>query len=373
MSASTSNHLLAGIRVLDLSRVLAGPFCAQHLADLGAHVTKIEQPGTGDETRGWGPPFQSGISAYYTAANRNKEVIALDLAAATGRSTLESMLRNADIVVENFLPDSLHKLRLRPQDLHAINPRLIICSISGFGRNSSLAQEPGYDFAIQAMSGLMAVTGEAHGPPQKVGVAVTDVLTSLYASTAILAALHGRSQTQRGFHIDLALWDCAVASQVNLAQSYLMSRREPERQGNAHLQIVPYQVFATSDQSIVLAIGNDGQWRRFCDAASLVWGQQPEYRQNADRVRRRTEFVPKLAAALQEKSAEYWLTLCRKARIPAAPIWTYQQVFDAELCRERTMIVSIVDHAGQPLKLLGSPFKIEGATTRSFSAPQPLT
>src|SRR6516225_8818405 len=258
---------LADIRVLDASRVLAGPLCGQTLGDLGAQVIKVERPGQGDETRTWGPPFEGDFSAYYLSCNRNKKAITLDLSHPEGRRVFLSLANRCDILLENFLPNSAAKLGLTTETLHRANPRLIICSISGFGRTGPMRDVPGYDFAVQALSGLMGITGPVEGPPCKVGVAVTDVLTGLHAAVAVLACLHARTRTGHGYAIDLALLDCAVAAQVNVAQAYLTGGQVPARQGNAHLQIVPYQLFATRDGWLVLAVGNDGQWQHFCEAA----------------------------------------------------------------------------------------------------------
>src|SRR5882672_2144809 len=258
---------LHDVRVLDASRVLAGPFCGQILGDLGAEVLKVERPGQGDDTRAWGPPFAGDLSAYYLSCNRNKRGLTLDLAKDEGVRLLQALVERSDILLENFRAASADKLGLSPAKLHAINPRLIICSISGFGRTGPMSELPGYDFAVQALSGLMDITGPVEGPPCKVGVAATDVLTGLHAAVAVLACLHARQQSGHGYAIDLALLDCAVAAQVNLVQAYLTSGEVPPRQGNAHLQIVPYQAFQTADDWLVLAIGNDGQWQRFCHAA----------------------------------------------------------------------------------------------------------
>src|ERR1700674_433032 len=238
---------LAGVRVLDASRVLAGPFCGQMLGDLGAEVIKIERPGAGDETRGWGPPFVGDLSAYYLSCNRNKKAITLDLSQPEGVQLFYELAKQSDVLLENFRAGSADKLGVSPAKLHAQNPRLILCSISGFGRTGPWSDLPGYDFAVQALSGLMSITGPVEGPPSKVGVAAADVLTGLHAAVAVLACLHARQKSGHGYAIDLALLDCAVASQVNLAQAYLTSGQVPPRQGNAHFQIVPYQAFATAD------------------------------------------------------------------------------------------------------------------------------
>src|SRR6516162_288484 len=278
MAPKDAYTLLEGIRVLDASRVLAGPFCGQVLGDLGAEVIKVERPGSGDETRAWGPPFLGDLSAYYLACNRNKQSFTLDLGCSEGVDIFRRLVRCCDVVLENFRADSAARLGVQPDKLLELNPNLVVCSISGFGRTGPLSELPGYDFAIQALSGLMSITGPTEGPPSKVGVAVTDVLTGLYAAVAVLACLQARHRSGHGYAIDLALLDCAVAAQVNVAQAFLTSGSVPSRQGNAHLQIVPYQLFATADSWIVLAVGNDGQWQRFCQAADeLELGRDERY------------------------------------------------------------------------------------------------
>lgn len=258
---------LFGLRVVDAARILAGPLCGQTLGDLGAEVIKIERPGQGDDTRSWGPPFLGSLSAYFLSCNRNKKSVTLDLSRPEGKAILDRLLEQSDILIENFRADSSAKLGLDPASLLAKHPRLIVCSISGYGRTGPLAGLPGYDFAIQGMSGLMHITGPVEGPPSKVGVAITDVVTGLYAAIAILACVRARQTSGHGYAIDLSLLDCAVASQVNVAQAYLTSGTVPPRQGNAHLQIVPYQAFPTADDWLILAVGNDGQWRAFCRAS----------------------------------------------------------------------------------------------------------
>ena len=258
---------LHSLRVLDASRVLAGPFCGQILGDLGAEIIKLERPGVGDDTRGWGPPFLGELSAYFLSCNRNKRSLTLDISRPEGSVLFHQLVEKSDVLIENFRTDSAEHLGLTPEMLLERHPRLVSCSITGFGRFGPMREAPGYDFAIQAMSGLMSITGPREGPPCKVGVAVTDVLTGMYAAVAILACLRAREVSGHGYAIDLALLDCAIASQVNVAQAYLTDGNVPARQGNAHLQIVPYQLFATSDDWIVLNVGNDSQWQHFCEAA----------------------------------------------------------------------------------------------------------
>lgn len=363
---------LAGIRVLDASRVLAGPFCGQILGDLGADVLKIERPGSGDETRGWGPPFAGTLSAYFLSCNRNKRGVTLDLAHPDGCRLFHELAQRSDALLENFRADSAERLGLSPAQLLADHPRLIICSISGFGRTSSLRDAPGYDFAIQALSGLMSITGPAEGPPCKVGVAVTDLLTGLYAAVAVLACLQARQRSGHGYAIDLALLDCAVAAQVNVAQAYLTSGSLPPRQGNAHLQIVPYQLFATSDSWLVLAVGNDGQWQRFCRAAERGdLAADERFTTNPLRVRNRTILVPLIESLMRSRTTAAWEELLHKAEVPHAAVWSYADLFGKPEMAER-LRVTVRDPDGQPVDLLSSPFHISGATMPQPAAPPAL-
>jgi crotonobetainyl-CoA:carnitine CoA-transferase CaiB-like acyl-CoA transferase len=353
---------LAGIRVLDASRVLAGPFCGQLLGDLGAEVIKVERPGGGDETRAWGPPFAGPLSAYYLSCNRNKRAITLDLSRQEGLHLFEQLLVKCDVLLENFRSASADRLGLSPDRLLALNSRLVICSISGFGRTGPLSDLPGYDFAIQALSGLMSITGPVDGPPCKAGVAVTDVLTGLYAAAAVLACLHARSRSGHGYAIDLALLDCAVAAQVNVAQAYLTSGTVPPRQGNAHLQIVPYQLFATSDSWLVLAVGNDGQWQRFCRAAGLEdLAADPRFTTNTLRVQNRDILVPLLQEALSMVHTAEWQDRLRAAEVPHAPVWDYATLFAHPQAEARGLRVTVRDVEGRPVDLVGSPFHLTGA------------
>lgn len=369
---SEGQRLLAGIRVVDASRVLAGPFCGQILGDLGAEVIKIERPGSGDETRGWGPPFAGVLSAYFLSCNRNKRGLTLDLAHPEGCRLFHELVRRSDVVLENFRADSAERLGLSPSQLLAEHPRLIICSISGFGRTSAQRDVPGYDFAIQALSGLMNITGPPDGPPCKVGVAVTDILTGLYAAVAVLACLQARQRSSHGYAIDLALLDCAVAAQVNIVQAYLTSGSLPDRQGNAHLQIVPYQLFATADSWIVLAVGNDGQWQRFCRAAQRgELATDERFTTNTRRVRNRDILVPLVADLMRTRTTAGWEELLRAAEVPHAPVWNYDDLFAQPEMAER-LRVAVRDPAGKPVDLLASPFHITGATLPTPTAPPTL-
>ncbi len=362
--------LLQGIRVLDASRVLAGPYCGQVLGDLGAEVIKVEKPGTGDETRAWGPPFVGELSAYFLSCNRNKKAISLDLNRTEGRELFHRLVQKSDVLLENFLPETLRKLGLARETLWELNPRLIVGSITGFGKTGPWANRPGYDFAIQGLSGLMSVTGPVQGEPTKVGVAITDVLTGLYLATAVLACLHARKETGHGYAIDLALLDCAVASQVNLAQTFLSTQKIPPRQGNAHLQIVPYQTFQASNDWLILAVGNDDQWQRFCLAVGRTdWANDPRFRENQGRVRHREILVPEISELFRTGDRDAWLTLLEKAEIPCAPVLNYAEVFSLEQIAARGMKIKIQDREGHDVDLLGSPFHIKGAKKASVTPP----
>jgi crotonobetainyl-CoA:carnitine CoA-transferase CaiB-like acyl-CoA transferase len=359
--------------VLDASRVLAGPFCAQVLADLGAEVIKVERPGSGDETRGWGPPFVGPLSAYYLACNRSKKAITLDLAKAEGVQLFHELAARCDVVLENFRASSAEKLGLNPERLLAVNPRLVVCSISGFGRTGPLSELPGYDFAIQALSGLMSITGPVEGPPCKVGVAATDVLTGLYAAVGVLACLRGRQTSGHGYVIDLALLDCAIAAQVNVVQAYLSSGVVPARQGNAHLQIVPYQLFATADSWLVLAVGNDGQWQQFCRAAGRPdLESDPRFVTNTQRVQQREALVPLIAEVMRSRTTSDWETRLLAAGVPHAPVWSYEQLFEHDQARSRGWRFEVRDPDGRAVDLVGSPFHIGGTELPTSTMPPTL-
>jgi crotonobetainyl-CoA:carnitine CoA-transferase CaiB-like acyl-CoA transferase len=361
---------LSGVQVLDAARVLAGPFCGQLLADLGADVVKLERPGSGDDTRGWGPPYLGELSAYFLSCNRGKRSIALDIAKLEGQEIFHRLLATADVLIENFRSDSAEKLGLTPGLLLSRHPRLIVCSISGFGRSGPLRDAPGYDFAIQALSGLMSLTGPVEGPPCKVGVAVADVLTGLYAATAILACLHARHRSGHGYAIDLALHDCALASQVNVAQAYLTSGREPKRQGNAHLQIVPYELFETADGYMVLNVGNDSQWQSFCNAAgATALGADQQFLTNRQRVELRDTLVPKVKAIMKSLSTLAWEQRLTDANVPHAVVRNYADIFGSEQVAARGMKLTVRDPAGNPVNLVGNPIQIIGTKTHEPAAP----
>ncbi|WP_439626697.1 CaiB/BaiF CoA transferase family protein [Gemmata sp.] len=365
---------LAGVRVLDAARVLAGPFCGQLLADLGADVVKLERPGSGDDTRGWGPPFTAdGTSAYFLSCNRSKRSLTLDIGTPDGSSIFHRLLETSDVLIENFRTDSAEKMGLAPEQLLARHPRLVACSISGFGRTGPLRDAPGYDFAIQAMSGLMGITGPVAGPPFKVGVALADVLTGLYAATAILACLKARERSGHGYAIDLGLLDCALAAQVNVAQAYLTSGTVPLRQGNAHLQIVPYELFETADGYLVLNVGNDSQWRAFCVAAGAgELGEEPRFATNRQRVELRVEVVPRVAEVMRRLPTAEWEKRLSEAHVPHAVVRDYAGTFAHEQTAARGMKVTIRDPAGNPVDLIGNPVHLTGAPTAPPAMPPRL-
>lgn len=373
MAEETSARLpLAGFRVLDLSRVLAGPVCGQILADLGADVVKVERPGVGDDTRQWGPPFAAdGVtSAYYLSANRGKRSVAIDLASHEGRPLIGELIQAADALIENFRVETLEKLGLQPDDLSRLNPRLVSCSISGFGRTGPMAEVPGYDFMVQAFSGLMSITGEPDGMPMKVGVAISDVLTGLYAAISILAGLLGRDHDQPARAFDLSLADCTLASLVNVAQAALLSGQRPIRFGNAHPHIVPYQVFATADGYLVLAVGNDSQWRRFCQVASKQeWSDDERFATNPARVEHRETLTALIAQVMKTATTSQWCARLAKENVPHGTIAPLDETLGHEQTIAREMVVDVVDQQGQTVKLLGSPIHWHERPSRQPAIP----
>jgi crotonobetainyl-CoA:carnitine CoA-transferase CaiB-like acyl-CoA transferase len=324
---------LAGVRVLDLSRVLAGPWAGQMLADYGAEVLKVERPGAGDDTRSWGPPWwgegDQKVAAYFVCANRGKRSVAIDIASAEGIQTVRELAREADVLIENYKVGQLAKYGLDAVSLQAINPRLIYCSITGYGQNGPLSHKAGYDFAIQAEGGLMSITGNKGEEPQKVGVAVTDLMTGVYATTAILAALHERGSTGRGRHIDAALFDVQVAMLANQGANQLIGNKTPTRMGNAHPNIVPYQVFPTRDGHMVLAVGNDGQFARFCEACDHPEvSRDARFSTNPARVEHRATLVPLLTGWTLHRDTADWVQRLDTAGVPCSPILDIAQVME---------------------------------------------
>ncbi|HJS17220.1 MAG TPA: CoA transferase [Anaerolineales bacterium] len=334
---------LQGIRVLDLSRVLAGPYCTMVLGDLGADVIKVESP-EGDETRGWGPPFAEGESAYYLCVNRNKRSIFVDFKTDEGRAILLDLIRRSDVLVENFRPGTLARFSLDFEAASVINPALTYCSISGFGQTGPLRGRPGYDFMIQAMGGLMSVTGEPGGEPMKVGVAVADLFAGQNAVIAILAALQARIHTGRGQHLDISLFDSQVSMLANVASNYLISGEPPGRYGNAHANIVPYQSFQAGDEWFVLAVGNDKQFEKMCGIIGrLEMAQDPRFLTNAGRVENREALISILKPIVKKRTASEWLSVLEAEGIPCGPINNLKQVFAEPQVEEHGMLVHM-DH-----------------------------
>lgn len=337
--------MLSGLRVLDLSRILAGPWCTQLLADYGADVLKIEKPGSGDDTRHWGPPFLAAadgdvVAAYFLCCNRGKRSLALDFATRDGQDILRRLAADADVLVENFLPGTLARYGLDAGTLCALNPRLVYCSITGFGQDGPNAPRAGYDAMIQAEAGLMSLTGAAGGEPMKVGIAVSDLMCGMYASSAILAALHERTRTGCGSRLDLALFDCQVAWLANQGMNYLVGGEVPSRHGSAHPNIAPYQAFATADGHLMLAVGNDDQFRRFCAAAALPdLAGDARFSSNAARVSARAVLSEAIGRCLAEATTQEWLDRFAAAGVPAGPVNDLAAVFAHSQVREHGLCV----------------------------------
>ncbi|MAK33291.1 MAG: CoA transferase [Acidiferrobacter sp.] len=374
---------LSHIRVLDLSRVLAGPWCTQILADLGADVIKIERPGSGDDTRQWGPPFVSvdgggnEESLYFLATNRGKRSMTLDLSDSRGQKVVHELAAHCDVVVENFKVGALARYGLDYETLKGINPSLVYCSITGFGQTGPYADRAGYDFMIQAMGGLMSVTGEAEDVagtnPQKVGVAIADLVTGLYSANAIQTAMIHRERTGQGQYIDMALLDCQVAILANQAMTYLAAGQTPVRMGNAHPNIVPYQVFETQDGHIILAIGNDGQFRRFCELADQPHlAQDPRFVANRGRVKHRAQLIEALALLMKSKNTDDWLNLLEPEGIPCGRINSIDETLNDPQVIHRQMRTQALHSSLGEINLLGSPLKLSETPGEVRRAPPVL-
>jgi crotonobetainyl-CoA:carnitine CoA-transferase CaiB-like acyl-CoA transferase len=372
---------LGHIRVLDLSRVLAGPWCAQNLADLGADVIKIERPGLGDDTRAWGPPYApdadgrpTSEAAYYLSANRGKRSVTIDIASAAGQALLRELVGHCDVVLENFKVGHLARYGLDYASLKAIKPDLVYCSITGFGQDGPYAHRAGYDFLVQGMGGLMSITGERDGlpggGPQKAGVALTDIMTGMYATVAVLAALTHRDRSGEGQHIDMSLLDTQVAMLANVGSNYLNSGQRPQRWGNAHANIVPYQTFACSDGHIIVTAGNDSQYRKFVEA-----GGRPELARDARfatnplRVQHRGVLVPLLDAMVARKTRNEWIALLEAAGVPCGPINNLDEVFADPQVQARAMAIELDHPLAGSVKLVRSPMKLSGTPATSDAAP----
>ncbi len=348
---------LQGIRVLDLSRVLAGPYCTMVLGDLGAEVIKVEPP-EGDETRAWGPPFAEGESAYYLCVNRNKRDIVINLKTDEGKKILRDLALQSDVLVENFRPGTLEKFGLDFATLSQLNPKLIYCSITGFGQTGPMRDKPGYDFMIQALGGLMSITGEPEGEPMKTGVAVVDLFAGQNAVIAILAALQARTLTGRGQQLDIALFDSQLGWLANVASNYLISGKLPKRHGNAHPNIVPYQSFQASDGWFAIAVGNDRQFVRLCEViGELELANDERFAKNSARVQNREELIGLLKSIFVTRRVREWLSALDEAEIPCGPINTFEQVFSMPQVQEREMLVKMDHPTIGELPLVGSPLK----------------
>ncbi|MEM8811210.1 MAG: CaiB/BaiF CoA-transferase family protein [Pseudomonadota bacterium] len=370
--STQSAGALAGLRILDLTRILAGPTCTQLFGDLGAEILKIERPGAGDDTRKWGPPFvkdpngaDTAESAYYLCANRNKKSVAVDISDPKGADLIRSLLAHCDVLMENFKVGGLKAYGLSYEDLKDEFPRLVYCSITGFGQTGPNKDKPGYDVMAQGYGGIMSLTGAADGEPMKVGVGVADIVCGLYAGNAVLAALRHRDATGEGQHIDLSLVDSQIAWLINEGTNYLTSGLEPLRRGNAHPNIVPYQTFETADGHAIVAVGNDAQYRRFCAVIGRPeLGEDPRYATNTSRLAERDALIPELAAAVRTITTDALLSALAAEKVPAGPVHTLPQVFATDQVAAREMKITMdhpasgsgtVDLIGNPLKLSKTP------------------
>ncbi|KQT60648.1 MULTISPECIES: CaiB/BaiF CoA transferase family protein [unclassified Aureimonas] len=383
-NAEPAEGALSGLRVLDMSRILAGPWAGQTLGDLGADVVKIERPGAGDDTRGWGPPFlkdrdgaETDVAAYFLCANRNKRSVTLDIATPEGQRIVRALAAKADILLENYKVGGLAQYGLDYDSLRQVNPRLIYCSITGFGQDGPYAARAGYDFLIQAMGGLMSITGGREGEPgagpQKVGVAITDVVTGLYATIGILAALNARERTGEGQHVDIALLDAQIASLANQATNFFASGVSPQRLGNAHPNIVPYQDFPTRDGAMILAVGNDAQFAR---AASVFghagWAEDPRFATNRARVAHRADLVPMIAKATRLRYTSDWIAALEAVGVPCGPVNAIADVFEDPHVKARGVRVEVPHETAGSVSLVASPVRLSRTPVSYRSAPPAL-
>ncbi len=363
---AVSNGPLTGIKVLDLSRILAGPTCTQLLGDLGASVLKIENPASGgDDTRQWGPPFAADeqgeptdLSAYFMSANRNKRSVSIDITSPDGQAEVRRLAGKADIVIENFKPGGLAKYGLDYESLKSELPGLVYCSISGFGQTGPNRNKPGYDLMAQGFGGIMSLTGEPDGSPMKVGVGIADVMCGMYATVGILAALRHRDQTGQGQHVELALVDAQIAWLINEGVNYLTSGRVPQRRGNAHPNIVPYDTFATADGHVIIAVGNDAQFQRFCAVMDLVeLAEDPRFTTNPARLENREALVPFIQDALATRSSDDVVSTLEAVKVPVGPVQSLDQVFASDQVAARGMQIDMSRNGADPLRLIGNPLK----------------
>ena len=363
---------LHGIRVLDLTRVLAGPYCTMFLGDLGAEVVKVEQPGVGDDTRGWGPPFAGGESAYFLCTNRNKKSLTVDFKSAGGIALVRQLAERADVLIENFRPGAMERLGLGDQLLREKNPRLVYASLSGFGADGPMADMPGYDLIVQAWGGLMSVTGSAESGPLKVGVAIIDLVAGLMLGKAIVAALYAREKIGVGQKLDTSLLEAEVAALINAGSNYLIGGQVPGRWGNAHPTIVPYQSFQTADSFLVLGAASETIWQRLCPALSRAeLADDPRFAKNADRVENRTELIAMLSEIFKTRTTHDWIAALNTADVPCAPVQTIDQVFAAPQVLHRNMLVEVDHPTAGKVKLAGIPVKFS-ASPASVRLPPPL-
>lgn len=375
---------LSHIRVLDLSRVLAGPWCSQHLADLGAEVIKIERPGIGDETRAWGPPYlkdadgnDTSEAGYYLSCNRGKKSLTLDISTREGQDIIRRLAAKSDVVLENYKVGQLKKYGLGYDDLKVINPKIVYCSITGFGQTGPWNHRPGYDFIIQGLGGLMSITGERDdlpgGGPQKVGVAVTDLMTGMYSTIAVLAALTHRDRTGVGQYIDMALLDVSVAMLANMNMNYLTSGQVPKRWGNAHPNVIPYQVFACSDGHIIVAVGNDSQYRKFCEVLGAPeLGVDERFATNSNRIRNRDALIPLLEPLMRARNRDSWVDALEAASVPCGPINNIDQVFQNPQVKARGIKVDIPHPLSGTVPQVASPMRFSATPIEYHTAPPTL-
>jgi crotonobetainyl-CoA:carnitine CoA-transferase CaiB-like acyl-CoA transferase len=367
-----SNGPLAGIRVLDLTRVLAGPYCTMFLGDLGAEVVKVEQPGCGDDTRGWGPPFAGGESAYFLCVNRNKKSLTLDLKSPGGAGLLRRLARAADVLIENFRPRTMERWGCGDKELCALNPRLIYASLSGFGADGPMSGVPGYDLIVQAWGGLMSITGMRDSEPTKVGVAIVDLVAGLMLGKSIVAALYAREKLGVGQKIDTSLLEAEVACLINVGSNYLTDGKVPERWGNAHPNIVPYQSFPTADGYLVVGVASEGIWHRFCQAVGhSELAQDPRFSRNSERVENREALIAILSAIFLGRRTEVWISALNGAGVPCAPVQTVDQVFSSPQVAQRKMLVGVEHPTAGTVRMAGIPVKFS-ATPASIRLPPPL-
>ncbi|HSF20344.1 MAG TPA: CoA transferase [Vicinamibacteria bacterium] len=362
---------LSGLTVLDFSRILAGPYCTMLLGDLGAEVLKIEPP-SGDDCRHWGPPFVGGESAYFLAVNRNKRSLCLDLKLEEGRALIHRLLPSADVLVENFRPGTMDRLGLGYDQLRDRHPGLVYCSISGFGQTGPLRERPGYDAVMQGEGGWMALTGEPDGMPMKVGVSLADIFTGMMASEGILAALFNRERTGRGERIDVALFDSVMATLCYQAQGYLMTGELPKRLGNRHSSLTPYETFPTADGHVIVGVGNDALWKRFCVALGCPELDVPELEKNASRVARREELAQRLESLFLSKTTDEWIDLIGRAGIPVGRVRNVAEVFESPQVEGRKMRIEVEHSKLGRLPLTGNPIKLTQAGERELEAPPVL-